>query len=177
MSINQSPSGWPHRGATSAFTLVEVVLAVAITALLFGGIIVGNTFTCRRAEWTGYSLAAQSLGVQQLEQARAAVWDQNGNDITNLNLINWSYNSGSQVGTGYSVDTLDIPVAGTNFVYATNFVTIRMLPLNNATNPPIYVQMVQIDTVWPFNAGRATKFFTNSIATYLAPDNRDVDSL
>lgn len=161
----------------SAFTLVEVVIALAISAILFGGIILGNTFACRRAEWAGYSLAAQSLAVQQVEQARAAVWYPSLNEVTNLNLIGWTYNSGTRVGTGQSVSILDIPIAGTNnIVYATNFVTIRMISLNNTVTPPVYVQMVQVDTVWLFKVGKS-QLFTNTVATYIAPDNRDPDTL
>jgi hypothetical protein len=159
-----------------AFTLAEVVMAIAISMILFGGIIVGYTVTCRRAEWSGYSLAAQALAVQQIEQARAAVWYSNGiNQITNLNLLGWA-NTGGVV-TGYTTNTLDIPISGTNnVVYATNFVTIRMI--NNIGGvAAVAVQMVRVDTVWPFSAGKARKLYTNTVATYLAPDNRDPTTL
>jgi len=158
-----------------AFTLAEVVISLAIAALLFGGIITAYTVTTRRAEWTGYSLAAQSLAVQQLEQARSAVWDPSigKNEITNLNLLSWTYTNSTRVGKGYSWANLDIPVQGNNFTRATNFVTITML--TNVTGAPgVNLQMVHVDTVWPYMIGGSTRLFTNSLCTYLAPDNRDL---
>src|SRR5262245_29559395 len=79
------------KGRNSAFTLPEVVLAVAITAVAFGGIIMAYSQATRRAQWSGYSLSAQALAVQQIEQARASVWDLSvfpiKNDLTNLTLM------------------------------------------------------------------------------------------
>ena len=178
-STTRSPSNW-----RSGFTLVEVVIALTITAFVFGGIITAYVQTTRFAEWTGHSLAAQALAVQQVEQARSAVWDpaipDRPNEVTNLVLQGRSYTSLANkcfVLTGYSWTNLDIPISGTNFVRATNFVTVRMLYMNNQTNPPIQLQMVQVDTVWPFYRGGATRYYTNRLATYLAPDNRDVSAL
>ena len=169
----------------AGFTLAEVVIAIAVTGLVFGGILTGYIQSARNAEWTGYSLAAQALAVQQIEQARSAVWDYSTgtprNELTNLNLTGWTwtYNAGTGVGlgTGTSAVTLDLPYAGTNSVRATNFVTVRMFYLNNSANPPVQLQMVQVDTVWPFQAGTAARYFTNSVATYFAPDNRDPNTL
>ena len=167
----------PMRRQVSAFTLAEVVMAIAIVAVVLGGMTVAYTQTTRRAQWTGYSLAAQALAVQQLEQARSAVWDPSlsKNEITNLNLSSWSYSAG--VLTGYTWTNLDIPISSTNVVRATNYVTVRMLYYNGVANPPVQVQMVQVDTVWPFLWGRTNRFYTNSIATYCAPDSRDPNSL
>lgn len=47
-----------------------------------------------RAQWASYSMAAQALAIQQLEQARSGVWEPNGsrNKLTNLNLLSRTYN-------------------------------------------------------------------------------------
>ncbi len=39
--------------------------------------------------------------------------------------------------------------------------------------------MIRVDTVWPFTDwGKfSLKYYTNSIATYIAPDNRDPSTL
>jgi hypothetical protein len=37
--------------------------------------------------------------------------------------------------------------------------------------------LLRVDTVWRFVAGTTKKMFTNSAATYFAPDNRDVSTL
>lgn len=164
-----------------AFTLAEVVISIAVTGLAFAGILAGYVQSARRAEWSGYSLAAQALAIQQLEQGRSAVWDYSAgntrNELTNLNLINRSYNTSTKTATGYSWGILDLPYSGTNVIRATNFVTVRMFYLNNVANPPVQLQMMQVDTVWPFSVGTTLKYFTNTVATYFAPDNRDPETL
>jgi len=180
----------------SAFTLVEVIMAIGLIAFVFGGIIVAYTQATRRAEWSGYSLAAQALAVQQLEQARSAMWDptfQGGkNDLTNLSAWptsrvstgGWSTNGGAGYQwwsvSGYSWTNLDIPIAGTNnLVRATNYWTVRSVfaVYSNQIFYPSPIQIVKVDTVWPFTKGKTTKLFTNSLSSYFAPDNRDYSSL
>ena len=67
------------------------------------------------------------IGIQQIEQARSAVWDYSiaKNELTNLNLLSWTYNSTTKVGKGYITNVLDVPISGTNIVVATNFVTVK----------------------------------------------------
>jgi len=164
-------------GALRGFTLVEVMISLGIVTLLFGGILSAYIQTSRRAEWAGFSLAAQAIGIQQIEQARSGVWDYsiNKNELTNLNLISWNYNATTKVGTGYSTNVLDLPVSGTNIVVATNFVTVKLLNLTGSPN--VQVQMVTVDTVWPFLALHGKRLYTNRTASYFGPDNRDASSL
>jgi prepilin-type N-terminal cleavage/methylation domain-containing protein len=164
-------------GALRGFTLVETMVSLGIITLLFSGILTAYIQSSRQAEWAGYSLAAQAVGIQQIEQARSGVWDYsiNKNELTNLNLISWSYNPTTKVGTGYATNVLDLPVSGTNVVLVTNFVTVKMLNLTGLTN--VQVQMVTVDTVWPFRTSQGQRLFTNRTATYFGPDNRDVSSL
>jgi prepilin-type N-terminal cleavage/methylation domain-containing protein len=159
------------------FTLVEVVVALAIVTLLFSGILSAYIQSSRQAEWAGYSLAAQAVGIHQIEQARSGVWDCSigKNEVTNLNLLAWSYNPVTGVGTGYVTNVLDLPVSGTNLVIVTNFVTVKTLGLTGFTN--VQVQMVAVDTVWPFPTSTGMRLFTNRTASYLGPDNRDMSSL
>src|SRR5262245_49791473 len=113
------------KGRVSAFTLPEVIMAVVITAVAFGGIIMAYTQAARRAQWSGYSLAAQALAIQQIEVARAGVWDLaiGKNDITNTPLINKTFTGGANPKvTGYTTNVLDLPTTGTNYVWATNYV-------------------------------------------------------
>ena len=165
------------------FTLIEVVTAIFITALVFGGLIQAYIQTTRRAEWSGYSLAAQALAGQQLEVARSAVWDPSigKNEITNMPMLGWKwyYTNATQsgIGYGYTTNVLDLPIAGTNVIYATNYITVRLFYMNFQTNPPVQIQMVRIDTVWPFAKGKATRYFTNTAASFFAQDNRDVTTL
>ena len=161
------------------FTLVEVVMSVAVMALLLLGVILTYTQSSYYAEWSGCSLAAQSLSVQAIEQARSAVWDYSisKNELTNLNLLGWTYNTSTRSGSGYSWALMDLPITGTNTVIATNYVTVKMLYLNGQTNPPVQVQLVTVDTVWPRTMYGTKRYFTNHTASYFGPDNRDDTSL
>ena len=152
MLLNQKARG------IRAFTLVEVAMAIAIMGVLFSGVIVSYVHTARRTEWSGYSLAAQALAIQQLEQARSAKWDVLDtpvvDEVTNLPLV--------------TATTLDIPISGTNRVIATNYVTLRTIMISS--NPVVSVHLVRVDTVWPFTKGHSTVYFTNSVANYISPD-------
>ncbi len=159
------------------FTLMEVVVSIGIIALVFGGVLTAYVQTNRQAEWAGYSLAAQTIGIHQIEQARSAVWDYSiaKNELTNLNLTSWSYNAGTKVGTGRTTRVLDIPISGTNVIVATNYVTVKLMNVTGVAN--VQVQMVMVDTVWPFPTRTGFRLYTNRTATYFGPDNRDISSL
>jgi len=161
-----------------AFTLVEVVISMAIVALVFAGIINAYIQTGLRLEWTGYSLAAQSLALETIEQARSTLWDPTQyppvNEITNLNLMGTagSINTAGATWTGYSTNTLDIPVpnGGTN-VLATNYVSVQMSYVSTYAN--VQMEIVTVQTVWPFIRYGNNVYFTNTIATIITPDNRN----
>lgn len=142
----------------SGFTLVEVVLAVGVIGLAFGGMIVAYIQSARRAEWSGYSLAAQALALQQLEQARSAKWD-----VTDTPVVDEIASLPRTTST-----ILDLPISGTNVVRATNYITVSTITIE--TNPPISVHMVKVATVWPFIENGQTVYFTNMVANYFAPD-------
>jgi hypothetical protein len=163
--------------ALQGITLVEVVLSLLIVTIVFSGIITAYIQATRKAEWSGYSLAAQAFGIHQIEQARAAVWDYSisKNELTNLTLSSWTYNTSSKTGTGYTTGTLDLPIAGTNITVATNFVTVKLYNVTGVSN--VQVQMVMVDTVWPFPTRTGPRLFTNRTASYFGPDNRDISSL
>jgi prepilin-type N-terminal cleavage/methylation domain-containing protein len=164
------------------FTFMEVLIALIIVAVVFGSIINGYLVSSVRGQWTGYSLAAQSLSLQIIEQARSAVWDggSGNNEVTNLTLFGRSGDGVSTPLTGYTTNILDVPWKGTNAVPATNYVTIRKFSEdNNATAGWPQVQMIRVDTVWPFTGwgNFSVKYYTNTVCTYIAPDNRDPKDL
>ena len=169
---------------SAGYSLIEVVIAAGIVAVVYGLILNCYIQSGLRAQWSGYSLAAQSLAIQQIEQARAAAWDPatGNNQITNLTLFGRSYNSSSQTWSGYATNILDVPYSSTNVVRATNYVTIQLINCNNTNNPLVQLYMISVDTVWPFyyrsfNKGSGTYYFSNVVSTYLAPDNRDPGTL
>jgi hypothetical protein len=139
-----------------AFTLAEVVVCLAIMALVFGGIITAYIQGAYRAEWAGYNLGAQALAMQQIEQAKTAMWDNSHNEFTNILQQTWGY--------------LDLPVNGTNRVYATNYVQVTTNQVSIL--PALYIYMVKVDTVWPYNRGGQVHYYTNSVADYYAPDDQ-----
>lgn len=141
----------PDRSAT-AFTLVEVALALAIAGILLAGLMLGYVQLLRRAEWSAHSLAAHSLAQQRLEQARAAKWDTLATPpVDHLVAVNFPP----------QIEILDLPISGTNIAFATNFTTIRTV----STDPPL--KLVQVECVWSTHTGAV---FTNRLATYRAPD-------
>jgi prepilin-type N-terminal cleavage/methylation domain-containing protein len=147
-------------GVTLGFTLVEVAVALAVLALVMGSAILSYIQSCERAQWTGYALAAQGLAIQQLEQARAAALDPNGSvcELTNL----------APSGTTTTSATLDLPVPGTNYIWATNYVGIKLV--TNSLNPLVTVYMVRVDTAWPLARNGTVRYFTNTAACYYSED-------
>ena len=137
-------------GRNSGFTVAEVVITIAILALVVQGTVVGYVLSAQRAEWSAYSMAAQSLAMQAVEQARAAKWDPQ------------AWPASDELGTTSfaQVVVLDVPVVGTP-VYATNYVRISTV----SANPPL--RELRADCVWKLIQRGP---FTNTLITLRAPD-------
>jgi hypothetical protein len=171
------------RRRVAGMTLMEVLIALFIVALVFGSIIQGYITSGKVTEWSGYSFAAQSMGVQVLEQVRSATWDPTINkcEVTNMPMMGSSlqYSSGSRWTnySGYVTNILDVPWKGNNYVVVTNFVNFRVVAFASNTN--IQLIMARVDTVWPFNdwGNFQARLYTNTVSTYLAPDNPDSSTL
>lgn len=167
--------GWGPNQDIQGFSLAEVAIALAVIAMIFTSIIVGFTQASYRAEWTGYSLAAESLAMKQIEQARSARWDPaqypQVNEMYALNLQ--SSNLTGNIYTGYTWTNLDLPFTGTNVARATNYVTVKPV----STSTPGSNIMVRVDTVWTFRWRTSTRLYTNTICTYVAPDNKPPEDL
>ena len=150
---NAAERAVPHiagLGANRAFTLVEVVISLAILGISLGGILTLYVRSAQRADWSGYSVSAQMMALSGLERCRAAKYDPHGSPPTDA-LVSTNFPSW--------VDILDPgPVNGNNS-YGTNTTTI----LTISTNPPL--KMVRVDCTWTY-PGRGR--FTNSVFTYRA---------
>jgi type II secretory pathway pseudopilin PulG len=137
-------------GSICGFTLAELLVAMGVLVLVIDGVITGYIHSARRTEWNGRSLAAQSLALQGMEQARAAKWDPQAWPVADeLPPTNFT-----------EILTLDVPVSGQP-LYATNHISITTI----TTNPPL--RQIRADCAWPFLNGRV---FTNTIVTLRAPD-------
>ena len=147
-----APKTTRHPLQEQGFSLAEQVVAMAISLILISGVVSGFIQTTRQAEWSAYSLAAQSLASQGLEQSRAAKWDPRGYPPTDQ-LVSSNFPIRAQI--------LDIPLTRSNIVYASNIVTISTVSLN----PPL--KMISVQCIWPFLERR---LFTNTVVCYRAPD-------
>ena len=169
------------RKREAGLTLVEVVVSAAIVALVFGAILNGYIYTAKKVEWTGYSLAAQSAGVQVVEQARSAVWDiaRGVNQLTNMALLSSNLNGSTMTYRGYTTNILDVPISGNNVVVATNYISIQQINLSGNTNVQKFIQFIRVDTVWRFTGwgNSSIRYYTNTMGSYIAPDNRDPATL
>jgi len=135
-----------------------VALALAILAIVIAGLSLGFVQSSEQAEWSAYNLAAQSLALQGIEQARAANWD----PMAATSIDNCTSNNFPVVTT----NRLDVPISGTNGVtYATNTWTI----INVATNP-YPLKMIRVDTTWRFARSGISRVYTNTVATLRAPN-------
>ena len=139
---------------THGFTLTEVVVAIAIATLAFGGVISSYVYTADRAHWSAYSLAAQSLAMQGVEQARAAKWDpKSWPAVDELGLTNYTV-----------MELLDVPVSGQP-VQATNHIIITLV----SQDPPL--RQLRCDCVWSLANGRRSRGpFTNTVITIRTAD-------
>lgn len=133
---------------------MEAVVSMMIMGIMFGIVLLAYTQSSTRAEWSGMSLAAQAMATRQMEQFRAAKWD-----TQSIPPVDQTTNIPSPV-----VSILDLPIAGTNVVWATNTCTVTNLQIS--ANPVAYVKMITVNTVWWFNG----KLYNNSVVAYRAPD-------
>lgn len=159
MRVMELPETRRPAARAAAFTLPEVVVSVFIIMLVFGAIITCYIQSAYRAEWSGFSLAAQAAAVQQLEAAKSAVWDPLQTPV--MDQI-------QQLPTVTST-LLALPVTGaTNVVYVTNYVTVMLFYYGPGSAYSNY--MVTVNTVWPFRWANQTVYFTNTLADYFAPE-------
>src|ERR1700722_2443878 len=107
----------------AGFSLMEAVVSMMIMGIMFGIVLLAYTQSSTRAEWSGMSLAAQAMATRQMEQFRAAKWD-----TQSIPPVDQTMNIPSPV-----VSILDLPIAGTNVVWATNTCTVTTLQIS--TNP------------------------------------------
>jgi len=135
-----------HRGG---FTLVEVVVASAIAALLFAGIFQCFNVVARRTQFAAYDMAANACAVQQLEQVFSAQWVPSSGITTLLTAYP------TQV-----VTSLYMPNASGGPSLCTNVITVNKI----SDNPPY--AMIQVSCVWGF-VDMGT--FTNTVSVLRAP--------
>jgi len=132
-------------------TLVEVVVALAISGLAVAGIVSAYVFSATSAEKGALSLAANAKAMGRLEQTRCAKWD----------TASWPQVD-QLVATNFpnEVVILDLSGSGPGCTYATNVTQVSQI----STSPPL--KRIHIDCIWRFKG----QLVTNSIETCRAPD-------
>ena len=131
------------------FSLVELLLSVALFTIGVAGTVNGYLLASQRLYYLTYSQAASNSASQRLEQVRAAKWDNLAFPLVDEVVI-----------TNFlpQLVLLDIPVSGNNSSFATNFTEIVNI------NPTL--RLIKINCIWPHPNGR---IFTNSLETYISP--------
>jgi type II secretory pathway pseudopilin PulG len=153
MKIASKISGVSFR-KRAAFTLAEVCISAAISATVVGAIIYGYVMASTRAEWSALSLGAESLAVQGMEQLRSCKYDPKAaTPVDQLVATNWPLQT----------NIMDLPISGTNVVWATNYFTIT----TSASMPN--VKCLRVDCVWRWHLRGG--LFTNTIVSYRGPDS------
>ncbi len=148
---------------SSGFSLMEAILSILIMGLVFSTVLIAYTQASTRAEWSGMSLAAEAMCLRQIEQFHAAKWD-----TETTPPVDQTTNIPSPVAS-----VLDLPISGTNVVWATNTSTVSTVTIS--TNPLVNIKMITVQTVWPFgtyysNGVYHTTYYTNTVVDYRAPD-------
>jgi type II secretory pathway pseudopilin PulG len=115
-------------------TLVEVLIAIVLFAVVFGSIVTGLNVASSRANYIKHTAAAEKLAEQRLEQVLSAPWD-----TTTVPTVD------EVIAANFPADTVSLSAAGLGpTVNATR--TVNITPMPNASSPQYKV--VQVRIVW-----------------------------
>jgi type II secretory pathway pseudopilin PulG len=148
---NQKVVPFPLR-ERAGMTLVEVVIALAITGLTVGGIVSGYIYCMTSAVKAELVQAANARAMERIEETRSARWDTSSWPVVD-----------QLVATNFpdKVVSLDMPGSGSGGTSATIMTEISQISLT----PP--VRRIRVDCIWQF---RGAELITNTIETLRAPD-------
>jgi hypothetical protein len=133
-------------------TLIEVVIALAITGLTVAGIVAGYIYCTTATVKAELVQAASARAMERLEETHSAKWD----------ISVWPAVD-QLVATNFpdEVVSLDMPGSGSGGTSATIQTTISQISLT----PPI--RGIRVDCIWQF---RGTEWITNTMETIRSPD-------
>ena len=133
-------------------TLVEVVVALAIAALVLTGIVAGYICCTTSTLKDSLYMAANARAMERMEETRSAIWAPYRAQPTNQ-LVAANFPD--------QVVILDLAGSGSNVTSATIQTDISQISLS----PP--VMRIHVDCIWQF---QGVEWITNSIETCRAPD-------
>ena len=136
-------------------TLVEVMIALAITGLMMGGIITGYMYCTTSAIKAELAQAANAKAMQRIEEARSVQWN-TSSSLAGDRLVATNFPD--------EVVTLDMPGADTNGTSATIKTTIFQIS-PTPFSPPM--RTIHVDCIWQ---SKGVEWVTNSIETIRAAD-------
>ncbi len=133
-------------------TLVEVVIALAITGLTVGGIVAGYISCATAAVKAELVQAASARAMERIEETHSATWDTSVWPVVD-----------QLVATNFpdKIVSLDMPESGSGGTSATIQTTISQISLT----PPI--RSIRVDCIWQF---KGAVWITNTIETIRSPD-------
>ncbi|HTX22785.1 MAG TPA: prepilin-type N-terminal cleavage/methylation domain-containing protein [Candidatus Aquilonibacter sp.] len=156
MFFNQTVVQSPSRGR-AGMTLVEVVVALAITGLMVAGIINGYIFCTRSTAKDSLYMAANARAVERLEETRAAIWaPYRAQPVDELVASNFP-------DTNVVLDLYESSSTPTLATLKTEITQILPSPSSPLSAP---VREIHVDCIWQFQGVE----ITNSIETCRAPD-------
>jgi type II secretory pathway pseudopilin PulG len=133
-------------------TLVEVVMALAITGLTVAGIVEGYIFCMASSVKDSLFMAANGQALAGIEATRSAQWDTSNYPVVD-----------QLVATNFPAKVVTLNQSGTdtNLILATVTTDISQI----STTPPL--RRIYVECVWQFKGG---EWVTNTIETIRAPD-------
>jgi len=144
--------GRRQRRNQTGMTLVEVVVAMAITGMAVGGIVNGYNYCTNSAQKAALSLAANALAMERIEETRSAIWAPDRTPAMDQ-LVTANFPSKSV--------PLDFAGSGVVVIPATLRTEISQV----SVNPPL--KRIRVDAIWQF---RGVEWVTNTIETCRRPE-------
>lgn len=133
-------------------TLVEVVVALAITGLAVGGIISGYNYCTTSAQKAALIQAANARAMERIEETRSVTW----------NVTSWP-SVDHLVASNFPPKTVTLDMTGSGAVIIAALLQTEISRVS--ANPPL--KRIRVDCIWELREGLA---MTNSIETFRAPD-------
>ncbi len=133
-------------------TLVEVVIALALTGLTVGGVVAGYIYCTTAAIKAELVQAANARAMQRIEETRSAQWDASVWPTVD-----------QVVATNFPDEVVSLDLPGTNSAGTT--ATIQTTISQISLTPPI--RRIRVDCIWQF---RGVELITNTVETIRAPD-------
>jgi hypothetical protein len=133
-------------------TLVEVIVALAITGVTVAGVVSGYIFCTTATIKDSLYLAANSRASERMEEVRAAAW--NTSIYPNVDQLTV---------TNFPDQTVTLNKDGTGSDVVTATIKTDITQISSA--PPL--RRIRVDCIWLF---KGTELVTNSIETCRAPD-------